>query len=78
MKQELKALLKSKYVPFELDAGSVNEYFHYQFVPEPKTIVKGVTKLLPGHLLCIDTKNWTIEEKQYWHILDALPPDLHR
>jgi asparagine synthase (glutamine-hydrolysing) len=34
---EMKALLASGFVPFELDPASINLYFHYQYVPEPRT-----------------------------------------
>jgi asparagine synthase (glutamine-hydrolysing) len=73
---ELKSLLHSGLVPFELDARAVNLYFHYQYVPEPLTPVKGVRKLDAARMLVIDTAAWRFEEKTYWNIEDALPlPD---
>jgi asparagine synthase (glutamine-hydrolysing) len=70
---ELKALLSSRRVPFELDARAVNLYFHYQYVPEPFTPVKGVRKLDAATMLVIDTENWQTEEKTYWKMDDAPP-----
>lgn len=70
---ELKGLLRSKIVPFELDAPAVNLYFHYQYVPEPLTAIKGVRKLDAATMLIVDTANWRIEEKIYWRIEDAAP-----
>lgn len=80
---ELKSLLYSRLVPFELDARAVNLYFHYQYVPEPLTAVKGVRKLDAGRMLVIDAETWHSEEKVYWQMedapaLDGEPRDLIR
>ncbi|HEX9004040.1 MAG TPA: asparagine synthase (glutamine-hydrolyzing) [Blastocatellia bacterium] len=68
---ELKALLRSGQVPFKFDPVAVNDYFHYGYVPEPKTPLAGVRKLPAGHWLTIDTQAWRIEEHCYWHMEDA-------
>ena len=70
---ELKGLLRSKIVPFELDARAVNLYFYYQYVPEPLTAVKNVRKLDAATVLTVDVARWRIEEKVYWRIEDAAP-----
>jgi len=70
---ELKGLLHSRLVPFELDARAVNLYFHYQYVPEPLTAVKGVRKLDAANMLVVDAATWRIEEKTYWRMEDAPP-----
>lgn len=70
---ELKSLLASGQVPFELDPPRVHEYMHYGWVPEPRTILKGIRKLPAGNLLIIDVDTWAIEERQYWRLLDAPP-----
>lgn len=72
---ELKALLRSGQVPFELDAVAVNAYFHYGYVPEPQTPLAGVRKLPAGHWLTVDVANWEIEERCYWRMEDAPPLD---
>lgn len=68
---EMKALLASGLVPFELDPVGVDLYFHYQYVPEPRTPVKGVRKLDAGHILTIDTEEWRIRDMCYWSMEDA-------
>ncbi len=68
---EMKAILQSKLVAFELDAPAVNLYFHYQYIPEPMTAVKGVRKLDAGRMLIVDTDPWSVEEKIYWKMEDA-------
>ncbi len=70
---ELKALLRSGAVPFALDAAAVNLYFHYQYVPEPLTPVKGVRKLDAARLITIDVDPWRITEHCYWRMEDAPP-----
>lgn len=68
---ELKALLRSGLIPFELDPVAIDLYFHYQYVPEPRTPVKGVRKLDAAHLLIVDVDPWRIEEQCYWRMEDA-------
>ncbi|KAA3646327.1 MAG: asparagine synthase (glutamine-hydrolyzing) [Chloroflexi bacterium] len=70
---ELKALLQTGLVPLELDPVAVNNYFHYQYVPEPATPVKGIRKLPAGHLLVIDIDPWQVEQHCYWRMEDAEP-----
>ena len=68
---EMKALLASGQVPFELDPASVNLYFHYQFVPEPRTALKGVRKLPAAHMMIVDVAPWRVREVRYWSMDDA-------
>lgn len=70
---EMKALLASGVVPFELDPTAVNLYFHYQYVPEPMTPLKGVGKLDAACLITVDVNPWKIEEHRYWRMEDAPP-----
>jgi asparagine synthase (glutamine-hydrolysing) len=72
---ELKALLRSGAVPFELNAPAINLYFHYQYVPEPPTPIEGVHKLPAGHLLTVDTEDWRLTQTCYWRMEDAPPID---
>jgi asparagine synthase (glutamine-hydrolysing) len=70
---EMKALLRSQMVPFNLDPKAVDLYFHYQFVPEPGTPVKKVRKLEAAHIMSIEVNSWRINEKSYWNFMDAPP-----
>ncbi len=72
---EMKALLRSGLVPFELDPVAINSYFHYQFVPEPRTALEGVRKLSAAHLLILHFDPWSIEERCYWRMEDSPPLD---
>ena len=70
---EMKALLSSGLVPFELDPAAIDCYFHYQFVPEPRTALQGVRKLAAAHTLTINLEPLSVEENRYWTMEDAPP-----
>ncbi len=70
---ELKALLKSGVIALDLDPEAIHDYFHYHYIPEPQTAIKGVRKLSAGHLLVVDTDPWQVREIQYWDMLAAEP-----
>jgi asparagine synthase (glutamine-hydrolysing) len=70
---ELKALLESGCTPFELDPVAVDLFFHYNYVPEPMTPVRGVRKLPAAHILTIDVDSWELKECCYWR-MDDVPP----
>jgi asparagine synthase (glutamine-hydrolysing) len=74
---ELKALLRSGLVRFELDPQSVDLYFHYQYVPEPLCPIVGVRKLDAAHLLSVDVGQWKINEKCYWRMEEVQPIEGH-
>jgi asparagine synthase (glutamine-hydrolysing) len=51
---ELKSLLEDRALPRVLDERAVEEYLAYGYVPDPRTILKGVHKLPPAHtLVCV-------------------------
>ena len=72
---EMKALLQCGVIPFEFDPVSVNDYFHYQYVPEPRTPIKGVRKLPAGHVMLVEVQPWAVCEKTYWSI-EGIPPQM--
>ncbi len=50
---ELKALVQSPWLEPRLDHGGLAAYLQYGYVPDPLSILKGVTKVPPGHTLTI-------------------------
>jgi asparagine synthase (glutamine-hydrolysing) len=63
---ELKAILECPDVPREVD-GSVFPYlFTYGYVPCPQCIIKGVSKLPPGHILTY--QDGQVSVRRYWHL----------
>lgn len=72
---ELKALMSSGLIQFDLDPENIYDYFHYQYIPEPATPFKNVHKLESGSLFKIELKHWNIKKVKYWDILDSSPVD---
>ena len=65
---ELKALLVHPGVPRHIDPQAVEEYFAYGYVPEPRTIFKGVHKLSPACTLTLKRGAAPAHEVQYWDV----------
>lgn len=65
---ELKSLLLHPGLDRALDPCAVEEYFAYGYVPEPRTIFQGASKLLPGHTLTLQTGKPVPDPVQYWDI----------
>ena len=47
---ELKSLLQVPGTPRDIDPQALDEYLTYQYVPYPRTIFSGYSKLPPGHV----------------------------
>lgn len=67
---ELKSLLQVADVPREVNAGAIDEYLTYQYIPHPKTIFSGIQKLPPGHLAIYQDDKLAV--RPYWE------PDFNR
>ena len=65
---ELKALLLYPGLPRDLDVFAVEDYFAYGYVPDPKTIYRGVTKLAPGHTLTCRRGQPVPRPRRYWDV----------
>ena len=48
---ELKALLRDPVLRKGVDPVALDQYLAYEFVPSPRSIVRGIAKLRPGHTL---------------------------
>jgi asparagine synthase (glutamine-hydrolysing) len=51
---EMKALMAIKDFPKDIDPDSIPLFFHYQYIPAPRTIFQNTSKLLPGHYAVFD------------------------
>jgi asparagine synthase (glutamine-hydrolysing) len=71
---ELKGLLPLLQSRPALDPAVVDMYLHYQYVPEPYTLLLGVQKLPAAHTLVLSPDNWHAEPVRYWNIEDT--PDI--
>ena len=65
---ELKALRVVPDMPAALDPYAVEEYFALGYVPEPRTIFRGVYKLAPGHTLKLRRGCPPSEPRRYWDV----------
>ena len=67
---ELKGILHHPDVDRTLDLGGLNCYLRVNYVPAPFTLVQGIEKLPPGHILTWQSGATKI--KPYWHCV--IPP----
>lgn len=77
---ELKALVPLLNSRPSLDPAVVDMYLHYQYVPEPFSLLAGVWKLPAAHTLTVSLSNWHAEPQRYWDIentsyAEAAPTD---
>jgi asparagine synthase (glutamine-hydrolysing) len=63
---ELKALLRDPALRREIDPVALDQYLAYEFVPSPRSIVLGIDKLRPAHLLTWSVKDGTHRMRRYW------------
>src|SRR5437660_5937922 len=63
---ELKALLQDPALRRGVDPVALDEYLAYEFVPSPRSIVRGVNKLRPGHTLTWSVAEGKAQVKRYW------------
>jgi len=63
---ELKALLRDAELRRGVDPVALDEYLAYEFVPSPRSIVRGIGKLRPGHTLTWSLADRTAKIRQYW------------
>ncbi len=63
---ELKALYAHPGLPREIDPRSVEDYFGYGYVPEPRTILRHAFKLPPAHHLSAGREGGLKAPRQYW------------
>jgi asparagine synthase (glutamine-hydrolysing) len=68
---ELKAVLASGIVPYDLDPTAIELYLTLGYVPGPRTPLAAVSKLMPGHVLVIE--GGAVRSQQYWNFPEQRP-----
>ena len=63
---ELKSLFSHPEIPRQLDLTALQHYLALNYVPGPRTMVEGIEKLPPGHLL--EWKDGRVQTEQYWKL----------
>src|SRR5688572_7454371 len=64
---EIRSLLESGIVPRNINKQGIADYFTYQTVHAPQTIIENIFMLMPGHHLTISKSGMMIEE--FWNIV---------
>ncbi len=62
-----------QFVPFkkEINEDAVSLFFKYGYIKAPHSIFKNTFKLLPGHYATLNLKDKSLEQTEYWSVLDA-------
>ena len=69
---EVKALLHVPEIEAEIDLESLHQYLTFLWVPDPKTMFRGIYKLPAGH--CATFRDGELKIRQYWDLtLSARP-----
>src|SRR5271170_616173 len=63
---EVKALLHVPEIDAEIDLESLHQYLTFLWVPDPKTMFRGIYKLPAGH--CATFRNGELKIRQYWDL----------
>jgi asparagine synthase (glutamine-hydrolysing) len=63
---ELKAVLEHPAVHRVVDETAIDDFFTFGYVPSPRTILRGVRKLEPGHTLLVSARGLT--DTRYWDL----------
>jgi asparagine synthase (glutamine-hydrolysing) len=61
---ELKAILEHPEIPRRLDLKALDAYLAVNYVPGPRTLIEGICKLPPGHLL--EWRRGTARMEAWW------------
>ncbi len=52
-----------------LSPSVVDMYMHYQYAPEPYTLLENVHKIPAAHYAVLDLKTWSLRITEYWNLL---------
>jgi asparagine synthase (glutamine-hydrolysing) len=63
---EVKALLHVTEIQAEIDLESLHQYLTFLWVPDPKTMFRGIYKLPAGH--CATFRDGELKIRQYWDL----------
>ncbi|HVF46784.1 MAG TPA: asparagine synthase (glutamine-hydrolyzing) [Pyrinomonadaceae bacterium] len=63
---EPKALLAHPAVKGELDLDALRQYLSFDYVPAPRSIYQGISKLPAAHVLTV--QNGEVKKRRYWNV----------
>jgi len=65
---EIRPILGSGKVNRDVDHSGFADFFVYRYVPSPKSIWRGVSKLEPAHYLEFDLRTGKVVQTEYWQL----------
>jgi asparagine synthase (glutamine-hydrolysing) len=65
---ELKSLLCVRTLKRDVDLSALDDYLRFDYVPTPRTIIAGIYKLPPGHMLTWQIEDRECQLRQYWDV----------
>ena len=72
----VQSLLAAGEVDTEIDSWALHNLFTlHAVIPAPRTIFKGIRKVLPAHTLTINEKG-EVKQKRYWHLQAKRPKEI--
>ncbi len=74
---ELKGLLPLLDERPALNPVAIDQYLHYQYVPEPTTLLQGIHKLAAGYSMTITLTDWQAKPEMYWSVETSAEPIAH-
>ena len=64
---ELKAIVCVPNFERAVDRAALADYFQFLYVPAPRTIWKGISKLAPAHIMSINMDTGATQTNMYWN-----------
>ena len=71
---EIRSILASKILEAKIDENNLSEYLRFLSIATPKTLIKDLFQLCPGHYLILKHNGFSIQ--RYWSLLDKPVPNL--
>jgi asparagine synthase (glutamine-hydrolysing) len=71
---EIRSILASEILEAKIDENNLSEYLRFLSIATPKTLIKDLFQLCPGHYLILKHNDFSIQ--RYWSLLDKPVPNL--
>ena len=71
---EIKAILEHPHVEREINEEALVEYLAFRYVPSPKTVFRGISKLPPAHYIICDREG--VRVRCYWESIPSIQQHL--
>ena len=72
---EIRAILTSSLVSSDLEKSALDAFLTLGYTPCPRTLFKGILKLMPGHAMTVDADG-KVETWAYWNFNRVVPTTL--